>query len=402
MEQGTTKSARGTFEQQGSTSMETPGKTGETNLGATAHQLVDDAREAAGQAAKGVKEHAATAIADQKKQAVGSLGSVAEALRQTSETLREREPGMVPDYVEKAADQVDRLSDYLRSSSAQDMVRGVEGFARREPALFLGGAFTLGLLAGRLMKSSRSELTSRPAMRDDDYGQYGGEYRQSPRLLAGGYPQTAPARTPSYGTAGGSQGTSRGMSGAGGYQAGATRPGLGGPGGAGATGSSTTRTTPGYTGTSGSSSGTAGYSGTSGASGTGTSGYSGTSGTSGTGTSSRPTTPGTSSTLGTSGTSGASGTSGTGGSITNSGSSLGTGTSGMQRPQMGTAGQSVTGSTSSGMTAGQDTGRVGIGTSTPGQSGSGSTSSYSTPSTTGAGTKQNEEGTSGRGGGART
>jgi hypothetical protein len=34
------------------------------------------------------------------------------------------------------------------------MIQEVERFARRQPALFLGGAFTLGLIAARFLKSS--------------------------------------------------------------------------------------------------------------------------------------------------------------------------------------------------------------------------------------------------------
>jgi hypothetical protein len=34
------------------------------------------------------------------------------------------------------------------------MVRNVEDFARRQPALFIGGAFMLGLLGARFLKSS--------------------------------------------------------------------------------------------------------------------------------------------------------------------------------------------------------------------------------------------------------
>ena len=42
---------------------------------------------------------------------------------------------------------------YLRGKDFDRMVDDLEGFARRQPALFLGGAFMLGLLAARFLKS---------------------------------------------------------------------------------------------------------------------------------------------------------------------------------------------------------------------------------------------------------
>lgn len=83
------------------------------------------------------------------------LREVARALRRTNEQLG---GNMAAPYVDKAAQQLERLSSFLRTADANQVVRSVESFARREPLLFLGGAFTLGILAARFLKSSaRSE-----------------------------------------------------------------------------------------------------------------------------------------------------------------------------------------------------------------------------------------------------
>ena len=38
------------------------------------------------------------------------------------------------------------------------MQRGVESFARREPLLFIGGAFALGMVAARFLKASAATM----------------------------------------------------------------------------------------------------------------------------------------------------------------------------------------------------------------------------------------------------
>jgi hypothetical protein len=78
------------------------------------------------------------------------------------------------DYVSSAADQIDRLSRYVRSTKVDDMLGGVERFAREQPAAFVGGAFMVGLLAARFLKSSRRSGHSQ-------YGSYGSQRPEDSR-----------------------------------------------------------------------------------------------------------------------------------------------------------------------------------------------------------------------------
>jgi len=88
-----------------------------------------------------------------KDQAAEHLGAVASALRQTTARLRS-EDNALTDYVEKAASSVDGLSHYLQTRTLSQLVGDAEDFARREPAIFLGGAFFAGLVGGRFLKSA--------------------------------------------------------------------------------------------------------------------------------------------------------------------------------------------------------------------------------------------------------
>ena len=125
-----------------------------------AKQKLDDAASNAG-------EKVASTLESQKDRAAQGLGGVAQALRQAGDQLRsEQQAPALHEYVASAANQVERLSGYLRSTDTREMVRGLERFARQQPAIFVGGAFMLGLLGARFLKTS-SESTA--SQQTDDY-----------------------------------------------------------------------------------------------------------------------------------------------------------------------------------------------------------------------------------------
>jgi hypothetical protein len=107
------------------------------------------------------RQTAESQMASGKDRAAEGLGSVAQALRQTGEQMRPQDHLGVSPYLSAVAEQIDRASGYLQDRSLGQLVGDVESFARREPAIFLGGAFLAGLLAGRFLKSSGD--TARPA-----------------------------------------------------------------------------------------------------------------------------------------------------------------------------------------------------------------------------------------------
>jgi len=121
------------------------------------NKLVQRAKDTAADVAGQAREQVTTKASAQKDRATEGLTSVATALRQTSEQLRSQDTGPVSQYVEQAADQVEKVTQYLQSKSVGEIVGEVERFARREPALFLGGAFALGLLGARFLKSSNRD-----------------------------------------------------------------------------------------------------------------------------------------------------------------------------------------------------------------------------------------------------
>jgi len=143
--------------------------------------LVDEAKDAAaklGAEAKNLSSQVGRSAQELVKGEVGKrtekgaedLDAVAGALRRSGHEL---EDNIAAPYVVKAADQIERVSQFLRTAEPRDILQSVENFARREPVLFLGGALALGLLGARFLKSSARSV--------DDGGWDGGDWRSSPR-----------------------------------------------------------------------------------------------------------------------------------------------------------------------------------------------------------------------------
>jgi hypothetical protein len=101
-----------------------------------------------------VRHTAAAQLTSQKTRATDTLGSVAAAIRQSSQPLRDNNQAMLADYAGKAADQLEQFSTRLRERNLTELMDDAKRFARRQPALFVGAAFAAGVLAARFLKSS--------------------------------------------------------------------------------------------------------------------------------------------------------------------------------------------------------------------------------------------------------
>jgi hypothetical protein len=109
------------------------------------------------QAVDRVRERGKSQLAAEKDRVAGTVGSVAQALRATGKQLQQGDDPAVAEYVDRVADSVEEFSNHLRRRNVDELVGDTERFARHQPAMFLGGAFFLGLVAARFLKSSRPE-----------------------------------------------------------------------------------------------------------------------------------------------------------------------------------------------------------------------------------------------------
>jgi hypothetical protein len=142
---------------------------------AAVDQAKDTAQQLASQAKEQVTQKAQSGLHRGKTMAAESLGGVAQSLLQSSQHLRDQNQG-AGQYVEQAAQRLQGLSDFLQNTEVDEIIDRVESTARRQPALFLGGAFMLGLLGARFLKSSRRQQSGQ-RFAGDHAGAYGGAYQ---------------------------------------------------------------------------------------------------------------------------------------------------------------------------------------------------------------------------------
>jgi hypothetical protein len=102
-----------------------------------------------------VRDGAVSQLNTQKDRATDRFGSVVQAVRQSTQQLREQQHDSIADYVDQAAGQLERFSNTLKEKNVSELLDEAQRFARRNPALFIGGAFALGLVSARFFKSSR-------------------------------------------------------------------------------------------------------------------------------------------------------------------------------------------------------------------------------------------------------
>lgn len=125
----------------------------------------ESSNDIAGQTLGQVKDKAASVIGEQKTNLATGINTVADSIRQIGENLRTGDENnqiasLVGKYGDTLAGRVEKLSSYIDDKELSELVHDVETFARRNPALFVGGAFALGVIAARFLKSSRQQSSS--------------------------------------------------------------------------------------------------------------------------------------------------------------------------------------------------------------------------------------------------
>lgn len=117
-------------------------------------EIVAKTQEVAGQLAEQARQQMKSQLAQQKDRAAESVGSVAQALHTVGEQLRGQDQKVMAEYADSIAATADRFFGYLADKDIEQLAGEVEQFARRQPALFVTGAFALGFAASRFFKSS--------------------------------------------------------------------------------------------------------------------------------------------------------------------------------------------------------------------------------------------------------
>jgi hypothetical protein len=132
-------------------------------------KVVDQARSTL----RDARDRAGSGLTQGRRQAADQLGGIGSAFRLTGEQLRGEDQTRFADLADSVGRRIDQAADYLRNSDGRAIARDVENLARRQPALVFAGAFALGLVAARFLKSSdpggRYDTSSDLGSRHDPY-----------------------------------------------------------------------------------------------------------------------------------------------------------------------------------------------------------------------------------------
>jgi hypothetical protein len=109
----------------------------------------------------GIQQRVTSRVDEQKNRAADGLGGIADVFRNAGNELR-GENEAVARYVDMASDQLRRFAETIRQRGAADMMDDVTRFARRNPAMFIGGAFLVGIGIARFLKASADYGDDRP------------------------------------------------------------------------------------------------------------------------------------------------------------------------------------------------------------------------------------------------
>ena len=95
---------------------------------------------------------------DQRSTQAGQqVNTVADDVRTVAGELRNQGKDKPAQYADQAAERVQSVGHWLERSDGDQILRDVEGFARRNPWAVAAGGLVLGLAASRFLKASSGE-----------------------------------------------------------------------------------------------------------------------------------------------------------------------------------------------------------------------------------------------------
>jgi hypothetical protein len=144
--------------------------------------LYDKAKAAASDTYNVVAQKATAVVEDRKSNISEGLSTVAETVRSAGNELRTAGgQNRLTDYSARfsgsIAERLEQAANYFERNDLRSMMSDAEGLARRNPGVFIGGAFIAGILVARFLKSTAS-----------DEGTFSGETRRKTNAATGTEP----------------------------------------------------------------------------------------------------------------------------------------------------------------------------------------------------------------------
>jgi hypothetical protein len=140
-------------------------------------QLQEAGKVVVGAAGTAAVDRVRVEVDARSNRAAVELKALSMAMRASATSLRDQGHGNEAEMVEQVAARADRLATRLASATTDDLLddarrlsREAVAFARREPALVIAGAFTIGLLIPRVLDAIGTKGTSDRSRADQTAG----------------------------------------------------------------------------------------------------------------------------------------------------------------------------------------------------------------------------------------
>jgi ribosomal protein S15P/S13E len=134
----------------------TNGPTGAEQDTGKAQEAAKVAQEKAQEAKGKARNRFSSEVDTRSTQAGEQAESVAQDVRSVGEHLRSEGKDKSAEFAEKAAARVAELSDYLKRSDGDAILRDAERLGRDKPWAVMAGGIALGIVASRFLKASSS------------------------------------------------------------------------------------------------------------------------------------------------------------------------------------------------------------------------------------------------------
>ena len=121
-------------------------------MGDKAAGLLGDAKESAKTMASDAGAKANDAFEDQKAAGAKRIKGISGAIRRAADELEGELPPAAT-YIRRAADEIDAMTDAVQRRDVRQILTDVQGFARRQPAAFLGATVLGGFAVMRLLRT---------------------------------------------------------------------------------------------------------------------------------------------------------------------------------------------------------------------------------------------------------
>jgi len=135
-------------------------------------QVVDQAVTQTADTVAQVKEQASSVFIDQRDRAIAGLSGLADALRETGRTLTKQAENAdgtqaatsaIAPFVDEIADRLSHSADFLKEKDVQQLISEAENLARKQPVLFVGALFGIGVVGARLLKGTLGSSNDQPS-----------------------------------------------------------------------------------------------------------------------------------------------------------------------------------------------------------------------------------------------